>query len=184
MVEAQLDRGMGPVATVLVQNGTFRVGDDFICGLFGGRVRAMLDERGQNVESAGPSIPVRILGLEGVPQAGDSIVGVEAERAREIAGRRQQLEREKDIRRRQRGARLEELFDTVQAGQVTRLNLVIKADTDGSVQALSDALERLSTDEVRVEVMHRGVGAVNESDVLLASTSCSRRSFSRRSCWS
>jgi translation initiation factor IF-2 len=171
VVEAQLDRGMGPVATVLVQNGTFRVGDDFICGLFGGRVRAMLDERGQNVESAGPSIPVRILGLEGVPQAGDSIVGVEAERAREIAGRRQQLEREKDIRRRQSGARLEELFDTVQAGQVTRLNLVIKADTDGSVQALSDALERLSTDEVRVEVIHRGVGAVNESDVLLASTS-------------
>ena len=171
VVEAQLDRGMGPVATVLVQNGTFRVGDDFICGLFGGRVRAMLDERGQNVESAGPSIPVRILGLEGVPQAGDSIVGVEAERAREIAGRRQQLEREKDIRRRQSGARLEELFDTVQAGQVTRLHLVIKADTDGSVQALSDALERLSTDEVRVEVIHRGVGAVNESDVLLASTS-------------
>ncbi len=171
VVEAQLDRGMGPVATVLVQSGTFRVGDDFICGLFGGRVRAMLDERGQNVESAGPSIPVRILGLEGVPQAGDSIVGVEAERAREIAGRRQQLEREKDIRRRQSGARLEELFDTVQAGQVTRLYLVIKADTDGSVQALSDALERLSTDEVRVEVIHRGVGAVNESDVLLASTS-------------
>jgi translation initiation factor IF-2 len=171
VVEAQLDRGMGPVATVLVQSGTFRVGDDFICGLFGGRVRAMLDERGQNVESAGPSMPVRILGLEGVPQAGDSIVGVDAERAREIAGRRQQLEREKDIRRRQSGARLEELFDTVQAGQVTRLNLVIKADTDGSVQALSDALERLSTDEVRVEVIHRGVGAVNESDVLLASTS-------------
>ncbi len=171
VVEARLDRGMGPVATVLVQNGTFRVGDDFICGLFGGRVRAILDERGQNVESAGPSMPVRILGLEGVPQAGDSIVGVEAERAREIAGRRQQLEREKDIRRRQRGARLEELFDTVQAGEVTRLNLVIKADTDGSVQALSDALERLSTDEVRVEVIHRGVGAVNESDVLLASTS-------------
>ncbi len=171
VVEAQLDRGMGPVATVLVQNGTFRVGDDFICGLFGGRVRAMLDERGQNVESAGPSIPVRILGLEGVPQAGDSIVGVEAERVREIANRRQQLEREKDIRRRQSGARLEELFDTVQAGQVSRLNLVIKADTDGSVQALSDALERLSTDEVRVEVIHRGVGAVNESDVLLASTS-------------
>ena len=171
VVEAQLDRGMGPVATVLVQNGTFRVGDDFICGLFGGRVRAMLDERGQNVESAGPSIPVRILGLEGVPQAGDSIVGVEAERVREIAGRRQQLEREKDIRRRQSGARLEELFDTVQAGQVSRLNLVIKADADGSVQALSDALERLSTDEVRVEVIHRGVGAVNESDVLLASTS-------------
>ncbi len=171
VVEAQLDRGMGPVATVLVQSGTFRVGDDFICGLFGGRVRAMLDERGQNVELAGPSIPVRILGLEGVPQAGDSIVGVEAERAREIAGRRQQLEREKDIRRRQSGARLEELFDTVQAGQVTRLNLVIKADTDGSVQALSDALERLSTDEVRVEVIHSGVGAVNESDVLLASTS-------------
>ncbi len=171
VVEAQLDRGMGPVATVLVQSGTIRVGDDFICGLFGGRVRALLDERDNNVEEAGPSIPVRVLGLEGVPQAGDSMVVVEADRAKEIAGRRQQLEREKDIRRRQKGARFDEIFGGVQLGEGAILNLIIKADTDGSVQALSDSLERLSTGEVRVDVIHRGVGAINESDVLLATTS-------------
>ncbi len=172
VVEAQLDRGMGPVATVLVQSGTLKVGDNFICGLFGGRVRALLDERDKNVEEAGPSMPVRVLGLEGVPQAGDSLMVAEAERAKEISGRRQQLEREKDMRRRQKGTRLADVFDdTVQAGEGAFLNLVIKADTDGSVQALSDSLERLSTGEVMVEVIHRGVGAINESDVLLALTS-------------
>ena len=171
VVEAQLDRGMGPVATVLVQSGTLKVGDNFICGLFGGRVRALLDERDKNVEEAGPSMPVRVLGLEGVPQAGDSLMVAEAERTKEISGRRQQLEREKDMRRRQKGTRLTDLFETVEAGEGAILDLVIKADTDGSVQALSDSLERLSTGEVMVEVIHRGVGAVNESDVLLASTS-------------
>ncbi len=171
VVEAQLDRGMGPVATVLVQSGTLKVGDNFLCGLFGGRVRALLDERDKNVEEAGPSMPVRVLGLEGVPQAGDSLMVAEAERTKEISGRRQQLEREKDMRRRQKGTRLTDLFETVEAGEGAILDLVIKADTDGSVQALSDSLERLSTGEVMVEVIHRGVGAVNESDVLLASTS-------------
>jgi translation initiation factor IF-2 len=116
-------------------------------------------------------MPVRVLGLEGVPQAGDSLMVAEADRTKEISGRRQQLEREKDMRRRQKGTRLTELFDTVEAGEGAVLNLVIKADTDGSVQALSDSLERLSTGEVMVEVIHRGVGAINESDVLLASTS-------------
>ena len=171
VVEAQLDRGMGPVATVLVESGTLKVGDNFICGLFGGRVRALLDERDNAVEEAGPSIPVRVLGLEGVPQAGDSFIVAEAERTKEISDRRQQMEREKEMRRRQKGTRLADVFETVQAGEEAVLNLVIKADTDGSVQALSDALERLSTGEVRVEVIHRGVGAINESDVLLASTS-------------
>ncbi|MDX1394776.1 MAG: translation initiation factor IF-2 [Gemmatimonadota bacterium] len=171
VVEAQLDRGMGPVATVLIQNGTLRVGDDFVCGLFGGRVRALLDERGQNVDDAGPGIPVRVLGLEGVPQAGDSLVVLEPERVREIVTRRQQLEREKDFRRRATGTRLEDVFEAVKAGEQARLNVVIKGDTDGSVQALSDSLERLSTDEVAVEVVHRAVGGINESDVLLASTS-------------
>jgi len=171
VVEAELDKGMGPVATVLIQSGTLEVGDDFICGLHSGRVRAMLDERGNNVQEATPSTPVRVLGLDGVPQAGDSLVVLEADRVQEIAGRRQQLEREKDIRRRQSGTRLEDIFEEIQAGERPVLNLVIKADTHGSVQALSDALEQLSTDEVEVEVIHRGVGAVNESDVLLASTS-------------
>ncbi|MCG8468316.1 MAG: translation initiation factor IF-2, partial [Gemmatimonadetes bacterium] len=161
VVEAQLDKGMGPVATVLIQSGTLEVGDDFVVGLHAGRVRALLDERGRNVEDAGPGIPVRVLGLEGVPQAGDSLVVLEAERVREIVTRRQQLEREKDIRRRATGTRLEDVFDRVQAGEQARLNIVIKGDTDGSVQALSDSLERLSTDEVAVEVIHRAVGGIN-----------------------
>jgi len=170
VVEAELDRGMGPVATVLVQSGELNVGDNFVCGLQGGRVRALLDERGNTVEKAGPSIPVRILGLEGVPQAGDRLVEMEASRVREIVSRRQQLEREKDMRRRQKGTRLEDIFAAVrEQGQAT-LNLVIKGDTDGSLQALADSLERLGTAEVAVEVVHRGVGAINESDILLATT--------------
>ena len=172
VVEAQLDRGMGPVATVLVQSGTLEIGDDFVVGLYGGRVRALLDERGNAVESAGPGIPARVLGLEGVPQAGDSLVVLPADRVREIVTRRQQLEREKDMRRRAGGgARLEDVFEAVKAGVQVRLHVVIKGDTDGSVQALSDSVERLSTSEVAVEVIHRGVGGINESDVLLASTS-------------
>ncbi len=170
VVEAELDRGMGPVATVLVQSGELNVGDDFICGLQGGRVRALLDERGNTVERAGPSIPVRILGMEGVPQAGDRLVEMEAARVREIVSRRQQLEREKEIRRRQKGTRLEDIFAAVQAGGQATLNLVIKGDTDGSLQALADSLERLGTEEVAVDVVHRAVGAINESDILLATT--------------
>jgi translation initiation factor IF-2 len=170
VVEAELDRGMGPVATVLVQSGELNVGDDFICGLQGGRVRALLDERGNTVDKAGPSIPVRILGLEGVPQAGDRLVEMEASRVREIVSRRQQLEREKDIRRRQKGTRLEDIFAAVQEQGQATLNLVIKGDTDGSLQALADSLERLGTPEVAVDVVHRGVGAINESDILLATT--------------
>jgi translation initiation factor IF-2 len=170
VVEAELDKGMGPVATVLIQSGTLEVGDDFICGLYAGRVRAMLDERGNNVESAGPSTPVRVLGLEGVPQAGDRLAVMEASRVREIGNRRQQLEREKDIRRRSKGTKLEDIFEAIQAEGVANLNIVIKGDTDGSVQALADSLERLSTSEVAVEIVHRGVGAVTESDVLLAMT--------------
>jgi translation initiation factor IF-2 len=171
VVEAELDKGMGPVATILIRSGTLEVGDDFICGLHGGRVRALLDERGENVDSAGPSTPVRVLGLDGVPQAGDSLIVLDPDRAQEIANRRQQLEREKDIRRRQSGTKLEDIFEEVQSEGQAVLNLVIKGDTHGSVQALSDSLEQLSTEEVSVEVIHRAVGGVNESDVLLASTS-------------
>jgi translation initiation factor IF-2 len=171
VVEAELDKGMGPVATVLIESGELNVGDDFICGLFGGRVRALLDERGNAVEQAGPSIPVRVLGIEGVPQAGDKLVEMDAARVREVVQRRQQLEREKDIRRRQRGGtKLEDIFEAVREGGQATLNLIIKGDTDGSVQALADSLERLGTSEVAVEVVHRGVGAINESDVLLATT--------------
>jgi translation initiation factor IF-2 len=170
VIEAMLDRGMGPVATVLITNGTLRVGDDFVCGPYAGRVRALLDERGNAVESAGPGIPVRVLGMEGVPQAGDTLVVTEAEKAREIAQKRQQLEREKEFRRRQRALRLENVFEEVKKGARASLALILKGDTDGSVQALSDALLQLSTDEVPLQVIHRGVGAINESDVLLAAT--------------
>ncbi|MFQ5746437.1 MAG: translation initiation factor IF-2 [Gemmatimonadota bacterium] len=171
VIEAELDRGMGPVATVLVQTGTLRIGDDFLCGLVAGRVRALLDERGNAVDGAGPSTPVRILGFEGVPQAGDNLIVMDPARVREIASRRQQLEREREIRRRTKGVRLEDIFAEIQAGEKATLNLVIKGDTDGSVQALSDSLERLSNEEVAVDVIHRGVGAINEGDVLLAATS-------------
>ncbi len=170
VIEAELDRGMGPVATILITEGSLSVGDGFVCGVYAGRVRALLDERGHTVESGGPGMPVRVLGFEGVPQAGDSLIVLDYDRAREITGKRQQIEREKEIRRKSPVGRLEDIFDAVQAGEKTQLGLVIKGDTDGSVQALSDELERLSTEEVEVSVIHRGVGAVNETDVLLAQT--------------
>jgi translation initiation factor IF-2 len=169
VIEAQLDVGKGPVATVLVTNGTLRVGDHVVCGLQHGRVRAMLDERGNAVAEAGPAIPVQILGLSGVPAAGDQLMAMEPERATEIAQTRQRLEREKRMRIRSRGVKLTDLSRMLTQGETVQLNLVIKGDVDGSVQALSDALEQLATAEVGVQVIHRGVGAINESDVLLAS---------------
>jgi translation initiation factor IF-2 len=172
VIEAQLDVGKGPVATVLVTAGTLRVGDHVVCGLYNGRVRAMLDERGRPVHEAGPAIPVQLLGLPGVPAAGDQMLVMDADRAHEIATTRQRLEREKRMRVRSRGMKLTDLSKLLAQGEgAAVLNLVIKGDVDGSVQALSDALEQLSTSEVTVQVIHRGVGAINESDVLLAQTS-------------
>jgi translation initiation factor IF-2 len=170
VIEAELDKGMGPVATVLITEGFLDIGDGFVCGVHAGRVRALLDERGNNVEEAGPGMPVRVLGFEGVPQAGDNLIVLDYDRAREITGKRQQIEREKEMRRKSQAGRLEDVFQAVQAGEKTQLRLIIKGDTDGSVQALSDELERLSSDEVEVKVIHRGVGAVSETDVLLAQT--------------
>ncbi|MEX2527991.1 MAG: translation initiation factor IF-2 [Gemmatimonadota bacterium] len=170
VIESKLDVGKGPVATVLVQRGTLRVGDSFVVGHYDGRVRALLDERGKTVDQVGPGMPVQVLGSPGVPQSGDLFVVMSAERAAEIAGTRQRLDREKQLRIRERGIKLGDFSQLVSEGKVDSLNLIIKADVDGSVQAVSDALEQLSTDEVRVEVIHRGVGAVNESDVLLAET--------------
>src|SRR5690606_14799649 len=155
---------------VLVTNGTLRVGDAFVCGLYDGRVRALLDERGNHIQEAGPGIPAQVLGLPGVPQAGDSLLVMDPDRATEIAQTRQRLEREKQLRIKSRGVKLTDIGKMLAQGQTARLNLVIKGDVDGSVQALSDALEQLSTNEVQVEVIHRGVGAINESDVLLAAT--------------
>jgi translation initiation factor IF-2 len=170
VIESRLDVGKGAVATVLVQKGTLRVGDSFVCGKFDGRVRALLDERGRSVTSAGPGVPVQLLGSSGVPQAGDTLQAMEADRAAEIANTRQRLEREKQLRIKDRGMKLGDFAAFMGKGEVSVLPLIVKADVDGSVQAVADALEQLSTPEVRVEIVHRAVGAINESDVLLAQT--------------
>jgi translation initiation factor IF-2 len=173
VIEAQLDAGKGPVATVLVQNGTLRVGDDFITGMFAGRVRALMDERGKNVKVAGPAIPVQVLGAEGVPMAGDQLLVVEeATSSREIAQRRQRLDREAKSRRTtNRGVSLEDFMSQTAPGQGRNLRIVIKADQGGPSEALADALQQLSTTEVQVEIIHRGVGAISESDIQLAKAS-------------
>ncbi len=173
VVEAQLDQGKGPVATVLVSNGTLKVGDDYICGIYSGRVRALLDERGKPVKSAGPAIPVQILGLSGVPMAGDQLLVVEdASEARDIAQRRERLDREAKSRRSTRGlVSLEDFMSQTSAGQKRQLRLVIKADQGGPAEALADALGQLSNPEVQVEILHRGVGAIAETDILLAKAS-------------
>ncbi len=173
VIEAQLDPGKGPVATVLVSAGTLHVGDDFICGMFAGRVRALLDERGKNVKEAGPAVPVQVLGMSGVPMAGDQFVVVEdAMESREIAQTRQRLDREAKSRRTSRGSvSLEDFMNAAAAGEKRTLRIVIKADQGGPAEALADALGQLSHDEVSVEVIHRGVGAINEGDILLARAS-------------
>jgi len=172
VVEATLDPGKGPVATILVQKGTLKVGDNFICGKFSGRVRALFDERGKNTKEAGPSIPVQILGFEGTPSPGDNfVVTSDAGEAREIAQKRQRLEREAQNRRTARGGSLEDISRALAQGQMGALRLIIKADQGGPAEALADALGQLSTGEVRVDIVHRGVGTINESDVLLAKAS-------------
>jgi translation initiation factor IF-2 len=170
VVEAQLDPGKGPVATVLVQTGTLHVGDAFICGMYSGRVRALFDERGKTVKEAGPAIPVQVLGIEGVPMAGDKLLVLEDTTAsREIAQTRQRLDREAKSRRTTRGGvSLEDFMSQAAAGERRSLRLVIKADQGGPAEALADALGRLSTNEVQVEIVHRGVGAISEGDILLA----------------
>ncbi|MGH9204707.1 MAG: translation initiation factor IF-2, partial [Vicinamibacterales bacterium] len=172
VIEAQLDPGKGPVATILVQNGTLRVGDDFISGMYSGRVRALLDERGRQVKEASPAIPVQVLGLTGVPMAGDQFLVVEDSlQAREIAQRRERLEREARSRRTSKaGVTLEDFMAQTEAGEKRTLRMVIKADQGGPAEALADALQQLSNAEVAVEVVHRGVGAITESDILLART--------------
>ena len=172
VIESSLDPGKGPVATVLVQNGTLRVGDDFICGSLSGRVRAMFDERGNRIETAGPSIPAQVLGFDGVAVAGDHFTVVaNAQEARDIAQKRQRLDREAQHRRTSRSISLEDFSRQVQEGEVQCLNIIIKADQGGPAEALADAFDQLSTPEARIEVVHRGVGAITEGDVLLAKAS-------------
>jgi translation initiation factor IF-2 len=171
IIEAKLDKGKGPVSTVLIQRGTLRVGDPFISGTQFGRVRAMFNERGKTVDFAPPSTPVQILGSSGVPQAGDTFLVADSEsEAREIAGKRLRLKREKDFRALKR-LTLTEVYDRIKEGEIRELNLIIKGDVDGSVEALSDTLARIQHKEVKVNVIHRGVGAISESDVLLAAAS-------------
>jgi translation initiation factor IF-2 len=171
IVEARLDRGRGPVATVLVQEGTLRPGDVFVCGTQYGRVRAMVGDKAQRLESAGPSQPVEILGLGGVPEAGDTFVAVQDDqKARQVAEHRRGKQRETEMAKTAKVS-LDDLYQQIQTGDVKELKVVLKADVQGSVEATSDALRRLSTDDVRLNVLHGSVGGITESDVLLASAS-------------
>jgi translation initiation factor IF-2 len=171
VVEAKLDKGKGVICTVLIQKGTLRIGDPFVCGVYSGKVRAMFDERGKTVDSALPSMPVLILGSDGVPQAGDAFVVTRNESAaKEISQKRLRLKRERDYRFISR-IKLTDIYSRIKEGQIRELNLVIKGDADGSVEALSDTLSKIEHKEVAVRVIHRGVGAINESDVMLAAAS-------------
>ena len=171
IVEAKLDRGRGPMATVLVEEGTLRVGDPFVCGVFHGRVRAMIDDRGHKIEEAPPALPVEILGFQGVPQAGDSFVAVADEgKARQVAEYRHGRQRESELVKTSRIS-LEDLYDRIKAGDVKELRVVLKADVHGSVEALTEAMSRLSTDGVKLRVIHGSVGGITESDILLAAAS-------------
>jgi translation initiation factor IF-2 len=170
IIESRLDRGRGPVATVLIQNGTLKEGDAVVVGAHSGRIRSLIDPNGKKVKSAGPSDAVEIQGLSGVPSAGDVLVAVSDERkARQIATMRQ--DREKAKGKASTRITLEGLQKQIQTGEVKELRLILKADVQGSVEALAEALERLSTDEVKLKVIHGSVGAINESDVMLASAS-------------
>ncbi|WP_375321799.1 translation initiation factor IF-2 [Aliivibrio logei] len=171
VVESRLDKGRGPVATVLVQSGTLNKGDIVLCGQEYGRVRAMRDENGKDIESAGPSIPVEILGLSGVPASGDEATVVRDERkAREVANYRQGKFRDVKLARQQK-AKLENMFANMEAGEVAECNVVLKADVQGSVEAIADSLLKLSTDEVKVNIIGSGVGGITETDATLAAAS-------------
>ncbi|MBD0824818.1 translation initiation factor IF-2 [Aestuariibaculum marinum] len=171
VVEAFLDKGRGYVATVLVTGGTLRVGDYVLAGKNSGKVKAMHDERGNDVVEAGPSTPVSILGLDGAPQAGDKFNVFEDEReAKQIAAKRSQLQREQSVRT-QRHITLDEIGRRIALGDFKELNIILKGDVDGSVEALTDSFQKLSTEEIQVNILHKGVGAITESDVLLASAS-------------
>jgi translation initiation factor IF-2 len=171
VIEAELDKGRGYVTTLLVQAGTLNVGDMMLAGDNYGRVKAMFDHHGNKIKKAGPSTPVQVLGLNGAPQAGDKLLCLENEReAREIANKREQILREQTLRTRKH-ITLEEIGRRKAIGTFRELNVIVKGDVDGSVEALSDSLMKLSTEEVQVRIIHRGVGQVSESDVALASTS-------------
>jgi len=172
VLESRMDRGRGPVATVLVQNGTLRVGDVFIVGAVYGKVRAMFNDRGQPIKDAAPSTPVEVLGLQGVPEAGDQFQVADEAKARHIVEYRQAKQREASLAKTATGRlTLDQLHEQLRAGEVKELPVVIKADVQGSVEVLSEMLPKISNDQVKVEVIQASVGAVTESDVILASAS-------------
>jgi translation initiation factor IF-2 len=171
VVEAKIDSGRGPVATVLVQDGTLRNGDPVVCGIHFGKIRAMLDDRGYQVESAGPSIPVEILGLSGVPMAGDEFIVLADEKsAKQVSEHRIQKQRTKELAQTNRLS-LEKLYEQIQQGEVKDLNIIIRADVHGSIEALSEALTKLSNEEVKVNVVQSATGTITESDISLAAVS-------------
>jgi translation initiation factor IF-2 len=171
VVESSLDKGRGYVATVLVQTGTLKVGDIIVAGSYSGKVKAMFDDLGRRVKVAGPCIPVQILGLSGAPQAGDILNVMENEKdAKDIANKRLQLQREQGIRT-QKHITLDEIGRRIAVGNFKELNLIIKGDVDGSIEALTDSLLKLSNEQIQVNVLHKSVGQITESDVLLASAS-------------
>ena len=172
VVEAKLDRGRGSVATLLVSNGTLNAGDVIIAGTSVGRIRAMTDDKGRKIKSAGPSVPVEVIGLSEVPNAGDIFYAVDDERmARELVEQRKQTEKDELNKSAAKKVSLEDLFDQIQQGEIKELPIIVKADVKGSAEAVKASLEKLSNDEVRVRVIHAGVGGINESDILLASAS-------------
>tara|TARA_A200000113_G_scaffold87012_1_gene77621 strand:- start:510 stop:2249 length:1740 start_codon:yes stop_codon:yes gene_type:complete len=171
VVEAYLDKGRGFVSTILVQSGTLKIGDFVLAGKNSGKVKALFDERGKNLKIAPPSTPVSILGLDGAPQAGDSFLVLKDEKeAKQIAAKRTQLQREQNVRT-QRHITLDEIGRRIALGEFQELNIILKGDVDGSVEALSNSLENLSTQEIEVKIIHKGVGAITESDIILASAS-------------
>ena len=171
VVEAFLDKGRGYVSTILVQTGTLKIGDYILAGKHSGKVKAMFDERGNPLAQVPPSTPVSILGLDGAPQAGDNFNVLQDEKeAKQIAAKRTQLLREQNVRT-QRHITLDEIGRRIALGDFKELNLILKGDVDGSVEALTDSLQKLSTEEIQVNIIHKGVGAITESDVLLASAS-------------
>ena len=170
VVESKLDVGKGSMATILVQNGTLHVGDPFVCGIYAGKVRAMFNERGEQMKAAPPSTPCQVLGFDGTPQAGDDLIVVDDEKtAREIASKRRMAARERDLRAR-KTVSLENSFNEKKEGKLSELNLIVKADVGGSAEALAASLEKLTNKEVRVNIIRKGVGTITESDILLATT--------------
>ncbi|MCG8632401.1 MAG: translation initiation factor IF-2, partial [Desulfobacterales bacterium] len=171
VVESRLDTGRGSVATVLVKQGTLKDGDPIVCGLHSGRIRAMIGDSGQRIESAGPSMPVEIVGLTGVPDAGDEFIAVASDKdAKQIAGHRMQKQRAKELAKKSR-ANLEKMFENLGTAEIKELKLIVKADVHGSIEALNDSLKDLAKEEVDVKIVHSGAGTINESDVALAGVS-------------